>query len=91
MQKRYNFSIDSEFSEHRLSLDGKAIATFATLDAAQAVANGVANLLVPGVRLRFGLDFKWTLSDLEIRGATLEWENPVRVTGVLNPMASGTQ
>jgi hypothetical protein len=75
MRKRYNFSIDSEFSEHTLSLDGKAIATFATLDAAEAAANGVAKLLVPGAKLQFGLDFKWTLSDLELRAATLERES----------------
>ena len=72
MQTHYHFSIYSESSDHTLSLDGEEIATFATLDAANAGANGVAHLLVPGARLRFALDFKWTLSDLEIRAATLE-------------------
>jgi hypothetical protein len=76
MRKPHRFLIDSEFSEHTLSLDGNEIATFATLDAAVAGANGVAHLLVPRARLRFGLDFKWTLSDLEIRAATLELESP---------------
>jgi len=74
MQKPYNFLIDSESSKHTLSVDGREIATFATLDAAEAGANGIAQMLVPGAKLRFGLDFKWTLSDLELRAATLERE-----------------
>jgi hypothetical protein len=69
----YNFLIDSERAEHKLSLNGQEIATFATLDAAEAEANKVANRLVPGANLRFELDFKWTLTDLEMRAATLKW------------------
>jgi hypothetical protein len=75
MRKNYNFLIDSERSGHTLSLNRQEIGTFATLDAAEAEANKVANSTVPGAALRFELDFKWTLSDLEIRAATLEWES----------------
>ena len=75
MQKSYNFLIDSEPSGHRLFLNGQKIATFATLDAAEAEANKVANRAIPGATLRFELDFKWTLTDLEVRAATLEWES----------------
>ena len=74
MRKTYNFLIDSELSGHKLFLNGQEIATFATLVAAEAEANKVANRAVPGAALRFGLDFKWTLTDLEIRAATLEWQ-----------------
>jgi hypothetical protein len=73
MRRNYNFLIDSERAAHKLSLNGQEIATFATLDAAEAEANKVANCLVPGANLRFELDFKWTLTDLEMRAATLEW------------------
>jgi hypothetical protein len=76
MQKLYNFSIDSDSSAHSLSLNGKEIATFDTLEGAEEMANLVAGFLVPGTKLSFGLDFKWTLSDLEIRAARLEWESP---------------
>jgi len=75
MQQTYNFVIDSESARHRLCLNGRQLATFATLDAAKAEANKVANSAVPGTKLNFELDFKWTLSDLEIRGATLNWES----------------
>jgi hypothetical protein len=73
MRKNHYFLIDSERAEHKLSLNGQEIATFATLDAAETEANKVANRLVPGANLRFELDFKWTLTDLEMRAATLEW------------------
>jgi len=72
MRKSYNFLIESEMSRHKLFLDGQEIATFATLDAAEAEANKVANRAVPGATLRFELDFKWMLTDLEMRGARLE-------------------
>jgi hypothetical protein len=52
-----------------------APATFATLDAARAEAAKIANRAVPGATLKFDLDFGWTLTDLEIRAATLEWES----------------
>jgi hypothetical protein len=75
MRKSYIFLIDSDLSGHRLRFNGHEIATFATLEAAEAEANKVANHAVPGVTLRFGLDFKSTLTDLETRAATLEWES----------------
>jgi len=68
------FLIESEPTRHKLYLNGQVIATFATLDAAEAEANKIANRAVPGATLRFGLDFKWTLSDLELRAAELEGE-----------------
>ena len=71
MRKSYNFLIESERSGHKLLLDGQEIGTFATLDAAEAEANKVANRAVPGATLRFELDFEWTLSELEIRAASV--------------------
>jgi hypothetical protein len=73
MGKSYTFLIESERSGHRLFVNGQKVATFATLDAAKAEAAKVAGRVVPGATLRFELDFKWTLTDLEIRAATLEW------------------
>ena len=67
--------IESERSRNKLFLNGQEIATFATLEAAEAEANKVANRTIPGATLRFELDFKWTLTDLEIRAATLKWES----------------
>jgi hypothetical protein len=75
MRRRNTFLIESEPSRHELLFNGRKIATFATLDAAEAEAHKVANRLIPGARLRFELDFKWTLSDLEIRAALLECDN----------------
>ena len=72
MAKSYKFLIDSEPSDHKLFLNGREIAAFTTLDAAEAEANKVANRAVPGAKLRFELDFMWTLTDLEIRTARLE-------------------
>jgi hypothetical protein len=71
MRKSYNFMIESELSGHKLFLNGQETATFPTLEAAKAEANEIANRAIPGATLRFDLDFKWTLTDLEIRGATL--------------------
>jgi hypothetical protein len=72
MQSKHTFFlIESVPARHKLYLNGKAIATFSTLDAAEAEANKIANRTVPGATLRFGLDFKWTLSDLEMRAAQL--------------------
>ena len=73
MQKDDLFLIESDRSGNKLSLNGHDIAKFATLDAAEAEAQKVARREVPGASLKFELDFKWTLSDLEIRAATLEW------------------
>jgi hypothetical protein len=66
------FLIESDRSGNKLSLNGQDIATFATLDAAEVEAQKVAGRAVPGASLKFELDFKWTLSELEIRAATLE-------------------
>ena len=65
------FLIESVPARHKLYLNGQMIATFATLDAAEAEANKIANSAVPGATLTFGLDFKWTLSDVEMRAAEL--------------------
>jgi hypothetical protein len=72
MQKNDLFLIESDRSGNKLSLNGRDIATFATLDAAEVEAQEVASRAVPGASLKFELDFKWTLSELEIRAATLE-------------------
>ena len=75
MQSHNTFVIESELSKHKLLLNGQELAMFSTLDGAEAEANNVANRAVPGATLRFELDFKWTLTDLEIRAATLRWES----------------
>lgn len=64
--------IDSDCSGHRLSIDGHEIGTFAILDTAEEKAANIARRFVPAATLNFQLDFKWTLSDLEIRTATLD-------------------
>jgi hypothetical protein len=66
------FLIDSDSSGHRLAVDGNGTGTFPTLGAAEAKATRIARRFLPAATLRFELDFKWTLSDLEIRAATLE-------------------
>jgi hypothetical protein len=68
------FLIESDRSRHRLSLNGRELLSFTTLEAAETEAQNIAAYLVPGVSLRFELDFQWTLSDLEIRAATLKYE-----------------
>jgi len=80
MRTNTTFLIESELSSHRLLLNGQELATFTTLHGAEAEANKVANCAVPGITLQFELDFKWTLSDLEIRTATVEaaGEKPVQ-------------
>jgi len=72
MQGNNVFLIESEQSSHRLVFNGQQIGTFATLDAAEREATELAERVFPGVTLRFGLDFKWTLSELEIRSATIQ-------------------
>jgi hypothetical protein len=52
--------IGSEQAGHQLLLKEQRIATFATLEAAAAEANKVANRWVSGATLRFELDFKCT-------------------------------
>ena len=75
MRTSHIFLIDSDSTGHRLSVDGNGMGKFATLGAAEAQATQIARRLVPAATLRFELDFKWTLSDLEIRAATLECPN----------------
>ena len=75
MRSSNTFVIESERSRHRLILNGRELLTFNTLEAAEAEASKIASYVVPGASLRFELDFKWTLSDLEIRAATLKYEN----------------
>jgi hypothetical protein len=72
MQSNNTFMIESEMSRHRLLFNGQWIETFATLDAAEKEAIELAKREFPGIELRFELDFKWTLSDLEIRSANVE-------------------
>lgn len=72
MQTTHVFLIDSDSSGHRLSIDGYEIGTFATLSGAEARATQIARRYESAATLTFDLDFKSTLSDLEIRAATLE-------------------
>jgi hypothetical protein len=73
MRIRHVFLIESVGTRHDLVLDGQTVASFSTLEAAEAAANGIASSAAPGASLKFELDFKWTLSDLEMHAATLEW------------------
>jgi hypothetical protein len=75
MRSTLNFLIESDGATHALILDGQTIADFPTLEAAKAAANGIASGAAPGASLRFELDFKSTLSDLEIRAARLDLES----------------
>jgi hypothetical protein len=75
MRHSYHFSIDSDRSEHILFVNAHKIATFPTLDAAEAEATRIAQRAVPNATLPFQLDFKWTLSEIETRGASLQWES----------------
>ena len=75
MRKNYNFLIESDGTKHDLVVDAQNIGRFATLKAAESAANDIARRIVPGVSLKFELDFKTTLMDLEIRAATLERES----------------
>jgi hypothetical protein len=77
MRTDYTFLIESSLSRHRLLLTGKELAMFATKGGAEAEANTLANRAVPGITLRFELDFKWTLSDLELRAAAVEAESEI--------------
>jgi hypothetical protein len=72
MQRNDTFVIESERSRHKLFLNGGEIGTFATLEAAERKANELARRAFPSSALRFELDFKWTLSDVEIRAANTE-------------------
>ena len=72
MPTNHIFLIDSDSSGHRLTVDGNRAGTFASLSAAEPMAAYVALRFLPTATLKCELDFKWTLSDLEIRAATLE-------------------
>lgn len=62
------FLIESDSAGHRPSVDGRESGIFAALDA----ADDIARRFLAAAALTFELDFKWTLSDLEIRAAMLE-------------------
>ena len=72
MRTSHIFLIDSDSAGHRLTVDGNGTGTFPTLGAAEAKATHIARRFLCTATLRFELDFKWTLSDLEMRAATLE-------------------
>ena len=72
MRTSHVFLIDSDSAGHRLTVDGNGTGTFPTLGAAEAKATHIARRFLSAATLRFELDFKCTLSDLEIRAATLE-------------------
>ncbi len=72
MATTHYFLIESLGTRHDLILDGDVIATFPTREAAESEANRIANQETPGVSLRFELDLKSTLNNLEIRGATFD-------------------
>lgn len=72
MEQRHLFLIDSDSSGHRLTVDGQVRGEFRTLESAESAADKAAKSLVPSGTLRFELEFKSTLTDLEIRAATLE-------------------
>jgi hypothetical protein len=74
MTTNNTFLIESERCRHTLSLNGRELLSFTTLEAAETEARKIASYVVPGTTLRFELDFKWTLSDLEIRAATLQYQ-----------------
>jgi hypothetical protein len=73
MHTNHFFLIRSDGSRHRLSLDGETVGTFPTLNAAESKADDIARSLHAAAMPRFELDFKWTLSDTEIRAASLQW------------------
>ena len=79
MRTNHFFLIESDFSGHRLSIDGNGAGTFGSLSAAEAMAAYIASRLLPAATLKFELDFKWTLSDFEIRAATLEVPQPAHM------------
>ena len=67
MKATHFFLIESDRARNDLFLDGELIGTFPTHEAAEAKANRIAN-----TSLKFELDLKSTLSNLEIRGATFD-------------------
>jgi hypothetical protein len=75
MKTSHYFLIESDGARHDLVLDGDLIASFPTREAAEAEANRIAKRAAPGASLRFELDLKSTLNNLEIRGATFDADN----------------
>jgi hypothetical protein len=73
MRNSHIFVVESDRSTHRLSVDSNGIGSFPSLTAATSEATAIARRFVPTATLRFELDFKWTLSDSEIRAAILEY------------------
>jgi hypothetical protein len=76
MRTTHHFLIKSDGNRHGLFMDGNHISSFPTFDAAEAEANNIARRADPGVSLRFELDLKSNLMDLEIRSATMERDDP---------------
>jgi hypothetical protein len=72
MPTNHIFLIDSDSSGHQLTVNGERAGAFASLSAAESMAAYIALRFLPTATLKFELDFKWTLSDLEIRAATSE-------------------
>ena len=72
MRTSHVFLIDSDTSEHRLSVDGSRIGTFPALASATAEAAHIARRFAFPATLSFELAFKWTLSDSETRTAILK-------------------
>jgi hypothetical protein len=72
MRTCHIFIIESDSSTHRLFVDGTRIGTFPTLATATSEATDMARRFMPSTPLRFELEFKWALSDSEIRAATLD-------------------
>jgi len=70
MRTSHYFLIESDRVRHDLVLDGDLIASFHTLEAAEAEANRIVSRAQPRSSLHFELDLKSTLNTLEIRGAT---------------------
>jgi len=66
------FVITSDSNGHQLEVDGRKTGEFSTLAEAETRAGQIARSFKPGADLHFELDFKWTLSNQEIRAATLE-------------------
>ena len=73
MRKNHLFVIDSDTAGHRLSLDGEELGTFTTLNAAESKAGDIARIFCATATPCFGLDFAWTLSDAQVRAASLQW------------------
>jgi hypothetical protein len=73
MRRNHLFVIDSDSSGHRLALDGEEFGTFTSLNAAESKAGDIARMFCANATPRFELDFAWTLSDAQVRAASLQW------------------